>query len=1419
MFRGGRSKKTIFAGAACGVFFRFSLAALLFSLVFVPAARAQNNTELGAEDDFTVLGIDGVAADPDAEIRGFTVFGATQTAYPGIAAGPGNVAVNGFLSVSSGAYFAKTATFTALGNIFVNDGTSGYYVRKNTGGWLEWGTPDSIGDSLGLHVASQTLNMAGFNLVNASSINYLSNVYLTSAPAAQYGGLYVSTHVYTPGSVYAFKYYGDGSALAGLPQGDSLGTHVATQALNMNGFGVFNAGGLTSNGQATVYSSATILGLTGVKDLYAAGISSFTSSVYFTGVSSYSSVANVHYAGGNPGQVLTKVEGGGMQWSTPSSLVSGDSLGSHVATKTLDMAGFAITGVSTVTVSSITTTAAGLTVSTHLYVMNGDLGVGTSQPRARADVTGNELRLGPVGYPASYSVTNSGYLVIDKSGTAGDASIVFRDQGNARAEIGIVTDNDIHFKTVTGSYGSETFTDRLLIRGTGEVDAFGLLRSYATSGVARVFAGNSDGATAGAALELSYDFGSSLSRITSIERGNVYRDLLVEGNNLRFQTGSAALAEAMRVTTEGTVGIGNTLPLARLDVVSTGTASNIYAQVWRNGAGVVVASMTSQGILHATLAPGVGDNMGNHTATRDLDLAQFGISNVSTISATGLYISGYGVIQTTGTGLGGVAVNPRGTGAVDLQTYRTATSQVASGDYSFIGSGRENTTDADYAFIGAGYNNTVWAFGGVIGGGRNNSSEGMYSAVGGGYGNTAGQGAWGDTVAGGESNTAMGGASAIGGGYLNIINNYSESVIAGGSYNGISASYAAIGGGTGNSVTGNYGVVPGGSYNTAKGAYSFAAGRGSSSTASGAFTWSDSNVWVETVNNVPNRTWFKNIGGFLVTGSTNPAMTGLLDRGMLVTGAGRVGISTGTPGAALDVVADGSAATDFAQIWRNASGVEVASMSATGVLYATLPPGTGDDLGNHTATADLNMAVHSVVGVTSATMVGKGLQIGTDLTASASGVFISTSGQIMTLGLGNGTAAPGARGHGAVDLQNYRTNASSVAAGAYSVVGGGRNNRAAGPDSVVAGGLNNTAAAGDYNTVSGGSGNRASGAWAATIAGGDTNSALGAASTVSGGLENAVADYYSVVAGGYRNTATLEGASVSGGTNNSADGYYSAVLGGSYNWAIGDYSVVAGVSNLAVQNESAALGGSDNIAGGFASVVLGGENNVAGGNYSFAAGLKSSSTAEGSFTWSDAEGTYNYNSVANRTVFKNRGGFLVTGSTNPAMTGLLDRGMLVTGAGRVGISTGTPGAALDVVADGSAATDFAQIWRNASGVEVASMSATGVLYATLPPGTGDDLGNHTATQNLNLNTFNIVNASSATFSQAVTVYSSVTVAGSAFSVGGSTLTVNSGKVGVGLDNPTYKFEVKDNATTFQVNPQGGYVSLLVGGVEVARMKP
>ncbi len=202
---------------------------------------------------------------------------------------------------------------------------------------------------------------------------------------------------------------------------------------------------------------------------------------------------------------------------------------------------------------------------------------------AQADqsVTASHFELGLKTYPDSrYPAGENTYIIEDKGDTRADASLVLRDQGNARAEIGIVEDNDLHIKTVTGAYGSEKFTDRLLIRAEGgEVDSFGtLLRQYATSGQPTIVAGNSDLKT-GAGLELSYDQDKKQGGISSIEHGDGYRPLIIRASGV---TAPAVISGGTTFTVSGCAA-GTTVGGAAAGTFKAGTSGKCAAVITPGG--------------------------------------------------------------------------------------------------------------------------------------------------------------------------------------------------------------------------------------------------------------------------------------------------------------------------------------------------------------------------------------------------------------------------------------------------------------------------------------------------------------------------------------------------------------------------------------------------------------------------------------------------------------------------------------------------------------------------------------------------------------------------------------------------------------------------------------------------------------------
>ena len=91
-----------------------------------------------------------------------------------------------------------------------------------------------------------------------------------------------------------------------------------------------------------------------------------------------------------------------------------DNLGNHVATTTLNMNTFDIVGVSTITVSSITTIAEGVTFSTNVMV-TGNLGIGLAGSASRFEVKGLDTQA----YSLAVGTGTAHQVVVSTSGAVG----------------------------------------------------------------------------------------------------------------------------------------------------------------------------------------------------------------------------------------------------------------------------------------------------------------------------------------------------------------------------------------------------------------------------------------------------------------------------------------------------------------------------------------------------------------------------------------------------------------------------------------------------------------------------------------------------------------------------------------------------------------------------------------------------------------------------------------------------------------------------------------------------------------------------------------------------------------------------------------------------------------------------------------
>jgi len=242
---------------------------LVLILIFGVSGYCDNNTEFVVEDDLTINGTQGTYEDPDVELKGFVVIGATQPSYTAnIPAGPGNVIINGTLGVSSGAYivgnttitYITSATFSGASSIFINYGDTGQILKKSSTGNLIWSDLTAVGDNLGNHIATMTLDMKNFPIINISSLaitgatgmsgsdSLLSiagstmvvlnngNVGIgTTSPQAKLdiaGQIKIVDGTQGAGKVLTSD--DNGLATWQTPAGDNLGNHIATMTLTAN---------------------------------------------------------------------------------------------------------------------------------------------------------------------------------------------------------------------------------------------------------------------------------------------------------------------------------------------------------------------------------------------------------------------------------------------------------------------------------------------------------------------------------------------------------------------------------------------------------------------------------------------------------------------------------------------------------------------------------------------------------------------------------------------------------------------------------------------------------------------------------------------------------------------------------------------------------------------------------------------------------------------------------------------------------------------------------------------------------------------------------------------------------------------------------------------------------------------------------
>lgn len=504
------------------------------------------------------------------------------------------------------------------------------------------------------------------------------------------------------------------------------------------------------------------------------------------------------------------------------------------------------------------------------------------------------------------------------------------------------------------------------------------------------------------------------------------------------------------------------------------------------------------------------------TSTSNFDLSVLGRLKVLQ-SGTNAVIVG----NTTG--------NVRGSGALDIQSSRNITTQVASGDGS-ITFGTNNTASA-LAGIAIGSGNSALGFG-------NNGAFGNLNSVSGnasfafGSGNTA-SAAYSSVF--GIGNTASGYANGTALGRNNISSALSSGSAVGDS-NTASGQFSSAFGYSNFAQNSNASAM--GSSNTASGVGSTASGYYNIVTGTNSSAFGKSN----NINGGTNITAF---GTGLAPTANNSTAVGPSDAAKLtIISTGRVGISgSSTPSSDLAI----GTGSSYIRLSKTATSTYSQGIAIKAGCFQ-MPDGTcvGSGGGTITGTGSANMLTvwTSATNITASSAPTMANLYATSTTASSTFAYdISGSGVLKLLQTGTnatiiGNVTGNARGANSLDIQAQRSIATQVATGT------------------------NAVAIGNYNTAGGYQG----------FAVGNDNNAGGYRGTASGYANTASSNYASAM--GYANLASgMQSTSV--GVGNTASGNYSTASG-YHNTASGLSSVAIGNANTASAASSAALGSTVN---------------------------------------------------------------------------------------------------------------------------------------------------------------------------------------------------------------------------------------------------
>lgn len=347
---------------------------------------------------------------------------------------------------------------------------------------------------------------------------------------------------------------------------------------------------------------------------------------------------------------------GGKYYGDGSALsgIQGDDLGSHIASKVLNMAGHPILNISSISISGSGVTTSGpvfqISGATFAVLNNGNLGVGVVAPLDLVHMKGVNpwLRITDTDGNTSGSIGMANNMMrFDEAGVGNRMAL---DINSGRLGIGTLLPGyalDVQAGSINTS-GSLCLSEDCKaswaeVTAGASGDNLGNHTATENLNMSLKDITNISSMTVSGAISLGISIPNTGEHIVMASNnpwlrirdtdGTTAGSIGMANNIMRFDEAGVGNRMALEITT-GRLGIGTLAPNYSLDV--QGGSINTSGSVCLSGDCKASWAEVSSG--------GSGDNLGNHTATNTLNLSNKPVINVSSMSLSGYGVSASGTV-------------------------------------------------------------------------------------------------------------------------------------------------------------------------------------------------------------------------------------------------------------------------------------------------------------------------------------------------------------------------------------------------------------------------------------------------------------------------------------------------------------------------------------------------------------------------------------------------------------------------------------------------------------------------------------------------------------------------------------------------------------------------------------------------------